>query len=113
MRTGIYAILDIVADGILGGLYLHKHEAAAVRFFNDIAGDPQTMVARHPSDFNLIRLGFYSGEGGDHNIIPIQDGPGVAGGYEVILEGSAWEALNRPAPPDSSTLNMADRLKVG
>lgn len=57
IQTTIYAIIDKKADAIIGGLQLHKHEAAAVRVFVDIASDPNTMVARHPEDFDLIAIG--------------------------------------------------------
>lgn len=53
----IYAILDITADAIVGGLQLHSHEAAAVRMFRDVAAAEGTMIHNHPEEFKLLCLG--------------------------------------------------------
>lgn len=78
--TGIYAIMDTIAQQITGGLYLHKHEAAAVRFFADVAQMPDSLVGKHPQDFDLVRLGYLSLE---NDIKPDNT---------VILRGSIWAA---------------------
>lgn len=88
----IYAIYDTVAKSITGGLYLHKHEASAVRFYADVASDPNTMIAKHPQDFDLIRLGY------------IKDHKALDGDYAIILKGSVWaaardEVLAEPIDP--------------
>lgn len=57
MRTGIYAIYDTVGEAIVGGLHLHKHEAAATRFYNDVMGTRDTVVGQHPEDYDLLFLG--------------------------------------------------------
>lgn len=62
---GIYAIFDTKAQAIIGGLHIHKHEAAAIRFFGDVAAAEQTMINKHPQDYDLIRLGWIS----EHNVI--------------------------------------------
>lgn len=79
-RDTIYAILDTVSEQIAGGLYLHKHEAAAVRFYADVASRPDTLVAKHPQDFNLVQLGYITHE---NTIIPE---------YKTVLLGSTWIA---------------------
>lgn len=80
----IYAIYDNVAKSLAGGLYLHKHEASAVRFFADVASDPQTMVAKHPQDFDLVRLGHL------RDLVITQD-------YATVLKGSTWIAAHTAA----------------
>lgn len=83
MRTGIYAIYDNLAKAILGGLHLYKHDAAAIRFFSDIATTANTQINKHPSDFDLVRLGFLENE---VELTPL---------HEVILTGANWLAAQQ------------------
>lgn len=82
-QSGVYAINDTVAAQLVGGLYAHKHEAAAVRFFCDVAAMPDSLVGKHPQDFDLIRLGFVTHE---HELVPDP---------AVILKGSTWAAAQQ------------------
>lgn len=80
---GIYGIFDTNAKAFLGGLQLFRHDAPAVRFFADVASDPQTMIARHPADYELLCLGRLS------------DDPALIEGFEtpqVVITGAAWKA---------------------
>lgn len=81
-QAGIYAINDTVAGQLVGGLYAHKHEAAAVRFFCDVAAGKESLVGKHPQDFDLIRLGFIT----HHNEL--------APDYALVLKGETWAAAN-------------------
>lgn len=83
----IYAILDTLAGVIVGGLHTFPHDAPAVRFFSDIAGDPQTMIGRHPDDHALICLGTLSD---DNHIMPFADG------NQIVITGAAWKASQAP-----------------
>lgn len=85
--TRIYAIVDKTADAIIAGLHLHKHEAAAVRMFQDVAVDPRSMVNRHPADYELVCLGGITEE---HTIIATER-------PIVILTGAAWKAATDAA----------------
>lgn len=82
----IYAIRDNTARMIIGGLHLFAHEAAAVRFFGDVAGDPQTMVARHINDHELICCGVLNEETG-----VIEDDTA-----KLVITGAAWKAAQAP-----------------
>lgn len=81
-RRGIYGILDKLAQEIIGGLQLHYHEAPAIRAFDDIGRMPDSMIGRHPQDFDLIRLGWLTLES---TIEPE---------YKVVLSGTQWQTLN-------------------
>jgi len=82
MISRIYAIRDVVADALVGGLHLHAHEAAAVRFFSDVASDPQTLVARHIADHELVFLGGIQTDTGlIDSVVP-----------HVVITGQAWAA---------------------
>lgn len=84
--TRIYAIVDKKADDIIGGLALHKHEAAAVRSFTDVASSDKTMINRHPEDYELVCLG---GITENHTIIATER-------PIVVLTGAAWAASLPP-----------------
>lgn len=84
---GIYALLDLAAGHIVGVLQIFRHEAAAVRFFSDLANMEQSMVRQHPEDFNLIRLGFLTL---DNTLAPE---------YSVVITGRAWAAAQTDHTP--------------
>lgn len=86
---GVYAILDIVADDLIGVLQIHKHEASAIRTFGDIANMKDSLLARHPHDFDMIRLGFLNEK---HQLID---------NYKVVITGKQWAAAQQQA--DGST----------
>lgn len=60
----LYAILDIQSKMIIGGVHVFPQDAAAIRFFRDLVGDPQTMMGRHPNDHNLLMLASFDDEDG-------------------------------------------------
>lgn len=87
MHRGIYAVLDLAADDLVGqmqALTVHKHEAAAVRFFTDIAATQGSIVNKHPEDFVLKRLGFLDE---NNDLVPNE---------AIILSGTAWAATQQP-----------------
>lgn len=84
-KLGLYAIYDQLAGSIIGGVHLHKHDAPAVRFFNDVAEGPNSQIARHPEDFVLLRIGLIS-----------EDGYCDAD-RTVILEGKSWADMRAAA----------------
>lgn len=88
-EAGIYAIYDTVGGIYVGGLQLHKHPAAASRVFDDLARDKQTIVGKHPQDFELRMLGV------------LEDDQTLAGCEQpvVILTGIQWAALNAGTEP--------------
>jgi hypothetical protein len=84
MRQGLYCIYDRLAGIILGPVQLHRHDAAAVRTFDEIARMENSTVGRHPADFALIRVGH----------LYIDEEVAVHAETVVILEGSQWAAMN-------------------
>lgn len=61
----LYAILDNASNMIIGGVHLFPQDAAALRFFRDLVGDPQTMMGRHPNDHHLLCIASLDDETGD------------------------------------------------
>jgi len=90
----IYAILDTKAGSIIGGLQLHRHPAAAIRVFGDIAADPKSMIAKHPEDYELIELGTLRD---DHTIAKTFNHTiDALDEHQVIITGKAWLAAQAP-----------------
>lgn len=82
--TGIYAILDLLAESYAGTvLHLFKHEAAAVRFFSDVASTPDTMIGKHTEDFALYRLGYI-----DENNLLVAE-------HQLVFTGKQWQLLQK------------------
>lgn len=94
MPRQIYAIYDNVAEAIIGGLHLHPHQAPAVRMFGDIAKLPNSQIALHPQDFDLLMLGTLLD---DNTIEPAKK-------VIPIITGAAWSAAQQPQQeePDAS-----------
>lgn len=81
----IYAIIDTLADTLVGQLFIFRHDAPAIRFFSDLISDPQTAIARHPKDHKLVCLGGLT----DTNTF-------VAFDAEDIITGEQWLASQPP-----------------
>lgn len=77
---GIYAIQDTLALTLVGGLHLFRTDAPAVRFFSDVASQPETIIAKHLSDHQLLCLGELDEE----------TGAITEAAPRVVLTGSAW-----------------------
>lgn len=92
----IYGIYDNVSRTLAGPLHIFPADAAAVRMFGDIASDPQTLIARHPQDFDLVRLGSLDEEG--PNLVEQMP--------ETILTGELWAATQKAAE-DNSASNLS------
>lgn len=90
----VYAIRDVAAGAIIGGLHVFPHDAVAVRFFGDLCGDPQTMIARHPKDHELIRIARVSDDDCMGTECPLDEC-----GLSVVISGAAWVAAQQPAGP--------------
>lgn len=90
-NTAIYAIVDTLAESIIGGLHMFKHDAAAVRFFSDVASQPDTIIAKHLNDHQLVCLGTLDESTCQLTVTDITH-------PRVVLTGSAW-FLSRAEEP--------------
>lgn len=63
----LYAIIDSVTDTILGVIQMHLNAASAIRTLYDLAASPETMINKHPEDYDLWLLGSLTN---DHRILP-------------------------------------------
>lgn len=91
MQKGIYAILDKVAQDIIGVLITVRHEAVAIRTFSDAAHAQGSRIPIAPKEYELVRLGYLH----DATMELIPD-------YAVIITGEQWlAAQQQPAGPTS------------
>lgn len=86
MAKFLCVIRDRLAESI-GPVMLYPAIPAAIRAFSDVALDPQTMVSRHPEDFDLLHVATI--EEGSGEVTPLS--PPV-----VLLTGVAWRAAQVP-----------------
>lgn len=87
MISGIYVFRDLVAKSAVGGLQLFPHHAVAVRAFSDVCAQPDTSLARHPSDFDVVVVGEFDAE----SLVLTPSAP------EVVFTGTAWAAMQDAA----------------
>lgn len=80
--TGVFCIRDLKAGAVVSGLMLCRHDAVAVRAFVDVLGNPETIVSKHPEDFDLVLVGTFDEESCELVGSPVT----------VVLTGGAWAA---------------------
>lgn len=85
----IITVRDNVAQDTVGPIQLIRHEAQGVRYFSDIAVDPQTMVHRHVTDYDLVQLGV------------LQDDLTITPDQRIIITGAAWNAAQERTQQES------------
>lgn len=56
-KRGIYVLYDNKAKDIVGFLQVHKHVTVAIRTFTDIAMVENSLVPKHPEDYDLLHIG--------------------------------------------------------
>lgn len=92
----LYAIVDNVTDTIIGGIQTHLNAASAIRTLHDLATS-DTMVAKHPLDFDLWVLGSLTN---DHRLIPDK---------ARIISGQQINALIQKGEPLVEDRHSAER----
>lgn len=85
MPRNIYAIIDRKTEDLLGPLTIQNADAAAIRFYGDILGNPQ---ARHQEDYDLLCLG-------EFNTHPE---PRLIAATRTVLTGANWLAAQQQTP---------------
>lgn len=52
----VYSVYDVKAM-VYGKPFYCKNDGEALRLFGDVSRDKETMIGKHPSDFQLFHLG--------------------------------------------------------
>lgn len=84
MPRKIIAIIDNVANDVVGPIQLMYHDAVAIRFFGDVASHPESAIGRHIHDYTLVELGI------------LDDDLTIISARRTILTGSQWAAAQAP-----------------
>lgn len=58
MKLKVFALFDSKA-AYYGTPFFLQNKMVAMRSFSDLVKDPQSMVSKHPEDFNLYEIGEY------------------------------------------------------
>lgn len=58
MKSNVYSIFDTKAQAY-GPLFTRGRDEEAVRLVEDMLSDSSSLVARHPDDYKLFRLGTF------------------------------------------------------
>lgn len=85
MSHKVYTIYDSKAEAYLAPL-LQKTRGEAIRTFSDLVNNPETMFAKHPSDFTLFEIGEWDELKGEVNMCHVKQSLGTA--IEFIKEDS-------------------------
>lgn len=88
----LYIIVDKVTKDVVSPIAaIHRHDAAAIRMFDDIAKAPNSAIAARPSDYALVKLGELSEE----LAITCEEQDGQLGYIKpiTVIEGSTWAEL--------------------
>lgn len=101
MKNQIYSIYDEKAE-MFNTPFFQQNDAIAIRSFNDLAADPQSLIYRHPEDYKLYEIGAFEDNNG--LIVPI-DPPRFIQNAQLNLH---LEDDNAPTRPTNSTGTTAD-----
>lgn len=85
----ITAIIDRLSMDTVGdALFVVAAAPVAIRQFGDIASQPNTQVARHIGDYELVQLG------------TLEDDLTITPTRAVLITGEQWKAAQDPGPND-------------
>lgn len=75
----LFVVYDKVAETFLFNIVIDRHPAPACRQFNDALAAPDSALAKHPADYQLLHIGYIEDSG---QLVPIVP--------QVIHTGEAW-----------------------
>lgn len=79
----LIAIVDTLANEIVGPIQLFPHQAPAIRMFGDVLADDRTAPAQHPDDHQLVMLG------------TVDESMTILPQREVLLTGAQWRLMSQ------------------
>lgn len=101
----IYSIRDKAAEDLVGSmmyiLFVFKTDAQAIRYFADAMADEQSILGKHPEDYQLIKMG----EIADDNEIKGYEAPH----RRIVMEGASLAAALSAKKP----LNIDENPNYG
>ncbi|WNK14975.1 MAG: nonstructural protein [Microvirus sp.] len=82
----LYTVYDVVAATIVGSIIQESLDAPAIRAFHDALKAPQSLLAQHPADYQLLLVGLIGYDGEITPAVP----------PKVIATGAAWAEQDNP-----------------
>lgn len=95
MISKVYAIYDNKACFYLNPLFFNSR-GESIRNFSDAVNDTQTMLHRHPADFQLFELGTYNNETAEIRMFKSAENLGCAIEFLVDKPKAHEMPLNQP-----------------
>lgn len=90
----LYAIRDVLAGSIVGPIQSMKHDAVAVRFFQDVASQPGTSINQHVEQHELLCIGILDDETGYFTAVDWPESEGLGDCKpQVVITGAALVAM--------------------
>lgn len=89
----VYGVFDSGISAWMAPLYM-RNTGEALRWWQDICADPQSKVAKHPSDFTLFELGSWDDSNCKFNLnlAPVKLGTAI----EYVPSASSDRGLGEP-----------------
>lgn len=77
MKYEVFTVYDVKAEAYLLPFFM-QNSNMAIRSFNDSLNNPETPFNRHPQDYTLFHIGYYSDRDGImESITPVSLGNGL------------------------------------
>lgn len=93
MRKLLVGVRDVPAQAMIGIPMLFSHAAVACRWFNDMLVDANSVISKHPLDYELVQYGEYHE---DRDLFE-------AGGIPVVIwSGREWDAAQKEMRENAS-----------
>lgn len=89
----LIAIVDTLANDIVGPIQIFAHPAPAIRMFGDVASDNRTTIHQHVEDHQLVQLAV------------LNDDLSITEQREVLMTGAQWRAVNNAAAQKAANTN--------
>lgn len=93
MHQYLYCLYDLVSESVVGPPIVQKGDAPAIRVFHNVLQDENSIMGKHPADFNLVCVGAQNAETGAIMFALEKDanaGEVVYSGQRVVATGAAW-----------------------
>ncbi|WNK12984.1 MAG: nonstructural protein [Microvirus sp.] len=87
MIKNLYTVRDNIAEQLVGGIIMESNDAPAIRAFYDALRTKGSLLAEHPADFDLLKVGY----------IDTQDGELEATDILTIATGNGWLQMTKDA----------------
>lgn len=113
MRLYAFSVLDKKAE-YFSTPFFTRSLGEAIRGFGDEARNPDSQLAKHPNDFELYHVGYFSQETGELEQIPIM-GYGSAyehGRVEQLEISDRYQALMNGKGPSEADIQLPSDSEV-